>query len=62
MTTYNYQIEAWYQGEEATFTEGKGGFTLKAAKSNMRAALKRTDKVEGLCAMGRIISKLQDAS
>jgi|TARA_R110000764_G_scaffold206495_2_gene291877 hypothetical protein len=65
MNTYNYQIESWYQGEEVTFTDGRGGFTLKDAKRNMRAALKRTDKVEGLYAMGRILSaypERQDAN
>ena len=57
MTTYTYRLESWFDGDtEHTVTYGKGGWDSKQARRNRDAALRRTDKVEGLNAFAGVIT------
>ena len=54
-----WEVESWYEGDtEPKFKRGRKVYEEgdhKAAKRAMSAAIKRTDKVEGLFARGRIV-------
>jgi hypothetical protein len=57
MTTYTYRLESWFDGDtEHTVTYGKGGWDSKQARKNRDAALRRTDKVEGLNAFAGVVT------
>lgn len=51
-----WEVESWYEGDtERKFKRGMAFSDIKTAKRAMSAALKRTDKVEGLFAKARIV-------
>jgi len=57
MNTYTYKLTTWQEGDTTrTTTYGKGGWDRKEALKNMNAAVRRTDKVEGLFAIGEIVT------
>jgi hypothetical protein len=56
MTTYNYKLTTYTADQEAeTVTYGKGGWDFAKARKNRDAALRRTDKIEGLYASATIV-------
>ena len=62
MTTYTYKIESWFDGDaEHTFTYGKGGWDRKQAQKSSDAALRRTDKIDGLNAIGQVVTDAEAA-
>jgi hypothetical protein len=56
MNTYTYAIISWFDGDsDRKVTYGKGGWEYKQARSARNAALRRTDKIDGLNATGQVI-------
>lgn len=56
-TTYNYEIQLWFEGQERETKFGKGGWDLDTAARRLNAAVNATDKVPGLMASGRVIEE-----
>lgn len=55
MTTWTYAITKSTEATEAVTTYGRGGWDKDTAARNLDAAIRRTDKQDGVFAWGNIL-------